>query len=372
MKPIVFDCGSCTCKVGFAGEDYPRTIFQTLVGHTSRLHSNKQTGVILAGNQLTQTEKLFITVRNPIQDGMVQDWDAMQQLFDYTFFNELCIDPREHSILLTELPFVPLKTREKMVELLFEQYQFPAVYIANHALLALYTSTRFTGVVVDIGDSATSIVPVYEGYLLQDAMQQQQLAGKSLENYLSKLLLKKGIRLKVDCNDAMQFARNIKESCSYVALDYERELELYKLGKVKSKCLQFPDGKEYVVDTECFQCPELLFHPLLAGKQLLGLVDLLWEGIQECPLNIHKILCENIVLSGGSMMIPGMKERLYKDLMEKIPRNIRLGISQLPDTRLSTWLGGSIVASLPSFEMLCMTFDEYREAGAKLIHERCF
>lgn len=39
--------------------------------------------------------------------------------------------------------------------------------------------------------------------------------------------------------------------------------------------------------------------------------------------------------------------------------------------RLSAWLGGTIFSSLPSFEKICMTLEDYNEKGAGWIQEIC-
>lgn len=61
------------------------------------------------------------------------------------------IDPQEHPILLTEAPMNPKKNREKMMEIMFEDYGFPAMFVQIQAVLSLYASGRTTGVVLDSG-----------------------------------------------------------------------------------------------------------------------------------------------------------------------------------------------------------------------------
>lgn len=73
-----------------------------------------------------------------MENGIVKKWDDMRHLWDYTFYEKMKIDTTGRKILLTEPPMNPLKNREQMCEVMFEQYNFGGVYVAIQAVLALY------------------------------------------------------------------------------------------------------------------------------------------------------------------------------------------------------------------------------------------
>ena len=80
-----------------------------------------------------------LEVNYPMENGIVRNWDDMVHLYNYTFGEEkLNIDPRQCKILLTEPPMNPHRNREKMIETMFETYQFDGLYIAIQAVLTLY------------------------------------------------------------------------------------------------------------------------------------------------------------------------------------------------------------------------------------------
>ena len=87
----------------------------------------------------------------------------MENIWHHTFYKELCVDPREHPLLLTEPPLNPEANREKMTEIMFETFYATEMYVAIQAVLSLYATGRTTGMVLDSGDSVTHAVPVYEG-----------------------------------------------------------------------------------------------------------------------------------------------------------------------------------------------------------------
>lgn len=67
------------------------------------------------------------------------------QIWNEAFSNQLRVDPTEHPVLMTEAPLNPKKNRERMMEILFETFQVPAMYVCVQAVLGLYATGRSTG-----------------------------------------------------------------------------------------------------------------------------------------------------------------------------------------------------------------------------------
>lgn len=131
---IVCDNGTGFVKCGYAGSNFPSHIFPSLVGRPIIRASNRMEDVevqdLMIGDEASKLRSM-LEVNYPMENGMVRNWEDMLHIWDYTFGEEkLNIDPKKCKILLTEPPMNPTRNREKMIETMFEKYEFDAAYIA--------------------------------------------------------------------------------------------------------------------------------------------------------------------------------------------------------------------------------------------------
>jgi len=92
----------------------------------------------------------------------------------------------------------------------------------------------------------------------------------------------------------------------------------------------------------------------------------------KCDLDIRKDLYANIVLSGGTTMFPGISERMHKEITALAPAAIKVKIVAPPERKYSVWIGGSILASLSTFQSMWISKEEYDESGPSIVHRKCF
>jgi len=370
---VVIDNGTGLIKAGYSGEEAPKVVFPTICGRPKVqgiLVGNEKREIFIG--QEAYEKRGILSIKNPIEEGQITNWDDMEKVWHHTMYTELKVQPEEHNIMLTEVPLNNKINREKTSQIMFEIFNVPGMYISPTAILSLYSTGKTTGIIVDIGHGSTHHVPIFEGYAFAHSILKTPLGGKDLNDYLMKILLEKGINLS--SNTEKELVKSIKERHCYVSMDFDKELkEANKTGSADVK-YELPDGEEIIIGTERFRCPEILFRPGLNGGEFVGIQEQCFQAIMKSDQDIRKELYTNIILSGGSSMFDYLPERLSKEIQKLAPSSTSSNVKviAMPERNYSAWIGASILSSLGNFQIMWITKSEYDDAGPQIVHRKCF
>jgi len=383
-KVVVCDNGTGFVKCGFAGANFPASIFPSMVGRpilrSEEKIDNVQLKDIMVGDE-AQKLRMMLQITYPLDNGIIRNWDDMQYVWDYSFHEKLKVTPSDCKIMLTEAPMNPQANRKKMIEVMFEKYGFKSCYIAIQAVLTLYAQGLLTGVVVDSGDGVTHIVPVYEGFSLPHLTRRLDVAGRDVTRYFIKLLLLRGYAFNRTAD--FETVRQIKEQVCYVGYDLELEKRLAQETTVLTKTYTLPDGRIIKVGGERFEAPEVLFEPHLIDVEGGGMADQLFDCINKADVDTRPEFYNHIVLSGGSTMYPGLPSRLEKEIrnlyLQKVLKGNRATFAKFkcriedpPRRKHMVFLGGAVLAEIMKDKNeFWMNKSEYEEQGEGVLR-KCF
>lgn len=421
VSAIVVDLGSHTCKAGYAGEDAPKAVFPSVVGTIDQMEvddsattdadKGKGKRKLYVGSQALGFRRDHMEVLSPLKDGVVVDWDIVDSIWDHAFRECLLVDPTEHPMLLAEPSSNTQQQRERTAELMFEKYKVPALFLAKNAVLTSFASGRATSLVVDCGGGSTTIAPVHDGYVLQKAVISSPIGGELLSDCLLKSLESKKIMIK----PRYSFKRKEMRPGEFqtIELDFPNTTESYKLYSQRviasdiKECVcrapdtpydeisysnipmtpyELPDGQTIEIGSDRFKIPDILFNPSLVqtipgmesftevAPSVRGLPQMVIDSINKCDVDIRRELFSSILLAGGTASMQQLKERLEKDLLEESPQAARVKVlasGNATERRFSVWIGGSILASLGSFQQMWFSKSEYEEHGASYVQRKC-
>lgn len=389
-RPVICDTGTGVIKAGWAGENEPSCMLANIVGRPQiragdNLGKGQQVLQDIMFGEEAQAARSMLSMTRPIKNGVIQNWDDMELLWDYTFKQLGVKDPADHKIVQTEAALNPPKNREKMVERMFEKYGFAAVNVSVQAILALNSQGLQSGFVVDAGDGVTHMVPVTEGFLEPSLVQKVNLAGRHVTDNLMKLLIGRGHPLNSTAD--FETVREMKQKLCYVAYDLEAERKLANETTVVDKQYTLPDSRVMRIGAERFLAPELLFNPHAGGSgEGEGIAEMVFSTIRKAELDNQKGYFAHIVLSGGTTMFPGFSSRLEKDVKQlyltKVlggdttrAKKYKVHVEDPPRRQHMVFQGASILADAheqssagnPDNTPWWISRKEYQECGAHVV-----
>ncbi|ODQ64086.1 Actin/actin-like protein [Nadsonia fulvescens var. elongata DSM 6958] len=525
VSALVIDTGSSWTRVGFAGEDAPKAVIPTYYGMRTTDVRNESTtedkiedkdkdGDLemkdaspensleqkntkksrFIGDESLHLPRSDCEIISPMEDGCVSDWDAITEIWDYALTHQLRVDPTEHPLLLTEQVWNSQENRKRAMEIVFEEINVPAFYLAKSAVCSSFASGKANSLIVDVGSAVASVTPVIDGLVLNKPACHTKYAGDYLNGKIFDMLVEQNVSInpryliqsktQVEPGQPSIFKRksvleSMKITESYHKFQSKLVLEEWKETMSQAlpfaytgaeqeepvyedRLFEFPDGYASVMSEVRFKTTEFLFDPEIieeatdfrpassttdfirtnekreitmeddevksdterettADKPLpdntiaktstdanvipsitateaataqpsiegainnefsapgrrphnLGLSSLIIDTINSCDVDVRSHLANNIVLTGGTTLIPGLADRVNNDVQAALA-GLKVRIYAPGNTierKHSAWIGGSILASLGTFHQLWVSKKEYEEVGIDKLLEKRF
>ena len=401
---LVVDCGSSSTKAGWGGEDSPSYVMPTLQSD-ARVQYPKKTECVeeyLVDFSVSSKVKAQYAVVNamgealnphPILRGAVKDWDQLDKFWKNVLEEVGVVNHSDTTnVLLIESCKSRASDRMEWAEIIFDSYRAPSLSIGNSSTMAMFAAGRTTGVVVDCGAGLTSCVPVFEGLALTHAVVSQDYGGQDISANLRRLMAE---RYKV--NLEMADARIVKERYAHVrgsrpgpgGSGSSSSTPVSGAGAKKTS-VTLPDGTDVVVDESVFsECTEQLMVDRNSPHG--GLLRQVCESLALCDEGIKRDLANNVIIAGGTSLLPGLGDRLVDELNRFALDDAQakglatpLPIRVMPSAayresgythqrKFASWVGGSIMSSLESFKDLKITRQEWEEgSGENALLTKCF
>ncbi|KAF8639990.1 hypothetical protein AX17_001236 [Amanita inopinata Kibby_2008] len=422
VAALVVDIGTSSLRAGYAGDDTPKAIIPTSYGYFTV--KQDQDAVMGDGTETSEQEakaKIHVgssgpsvwrngmEIGNPMNDGMIADFNPIPPLIRHALDDVMRCTPSEHPILVTEPTWNTQANRERMAEIMFEDFQVPAFYIANTGVLNAFAAGKGSALVIDVGQTMASVTPVVDGYVLRKGLSYSQLPtlihAHARHILTSPMPIRPAIELlphqliasktPVEPNATPKYTlrddrirgttngwrtwaeqREVDEWIQCVAGVLEQGWNDQAAAARPLRQYEFPTGFNTAFGSERFQIGEQFFwhsQQLVASNPNLPktIPALITESLRACDPELRQVLMGNVVLTGGGSLFPGFADRLHSELARSFQHVKIHAPGNTVERRYGGWLGGSILASLGTFHQLWISREEWQEHGKSIVGQRC-
>ena len=362
---IVVDLGSYQSKAGMSGDDIPRHFIPSLFGSLKTFDIKGHNIEFFVGSE-TKKRADPQSIYNPFKNGLITDSNDIEKLFKHIFTNEVQINPERKSVIVTTPLNAPLSQKDTIAQVLFEKFKISSLYMSTPTSLGLYLSSKFSGVVVDCGESFTQVSSIFDMNVIPQASNISPVAGNQLNTTLQKTL--KDVAYQFAGVNGRDAVRDFKEKHCIVLTSPDKK-------PTAPVDFTFPDGNMVQVNEDRYKAPEVIFSPEQFGIKANGISSMIYDSVMKSDIQLRPLLFSHIFLTGATTLMDGFAERIEQEVQNMIYKdnfNFTVHVSAHPKRANAAWIGGSIVGGLNVYPQMVAYADEYDELGSVLINRRFF
>eukprot|EP00764_Aduncisulcus_paluster_P011693 gnl/Carplike_NY0171/4624_a6281_287.p1 GENE.gnl/Carplike_NY0171/4624_a6281_287~~gnl/Carplike_NY0171/4624_a6281_287.p1 ORF type:complete len:409 (+),score=75.10 gnl/Carplike_NY0171/4624_a6281_287:6-1232(+) len=376
---VVLDNGYDTIKAGFLEGEL--NIIPAVIGiprYPQILPSHKGTKEFY-GEEAIKYAGICQLKRIRKRDGSL-DIDILERLWKYIFTSILDCDVTEVRVIVVERIGATTVERKMIATSLLVNLEVDAICFQCEAALPLFAHGKYTGIVISIGETQSSVVPVIDGYVKPDAVVRSDIGGQDLTNLFARLLRISG-KYSFSSHSDLETCKQIKElSCSCLSKPIADEIKshihdddsshivsiqdlfLGSMSFIESKTPQISSNlksilgkttKTVSIGSRHYECgperllvSEALFDPSLCGKPCLGIADAVFECVDMCDASQAEALLGCIVCSGGGTCFDGFGHRLLQELNTHKRKGLPISVHIGKNMKTVAWKGGSVIGGV--------------------------
>ena len=420
VMTLILENGAYNLKVGLDKDEKPKVIPNFISRYKSNYFSHTPNPILnllfplshprskterrrsFISNQLEECKDLSgLFYLLPFQKGYLVNWDTQRQVWDYVFGGDvLKIRPQDHGLVFSEPLFNFPSIQDTLNEIFFEEYKFKSLLRTPASTLSALNYTQSNPdslccVVIDSGYSFTHVVPYYRGKIISKGVLRIDVGGKLLTNHLKEIVSYRQLHVL----DETYVMNQVKEDVCYVSQDFYGDMETVRRKGQANTVLreyvlpnfstrrrgfireqiskpsshgQASEEQSLRLASERISVPELLFHPSDLGITQMGIPEAVCHSVSLTPKQMHPHLFANIVLTGGSALFPGFRERVASDVRKLAPDDYDVNVLKPEDPLTYAWYGGQLVSDVDGCpnHLTPVTLAEYREHGHFICYKR--
>lgn len=372
---VILDIGAAYTKIGFARETGPRSIIPSEINHP---HTGKPTRLW----NYQGKEDLYL---------------ILKEFIHKLYFKYLVVNPKDRRVVIVESVLCPILFRNTLAEVFFMHFEIPSlVYVPSH-LMALFTLGISTALVMDAGYSETSVLPVYAGVPILSACETISLGGQVIHRRIEAELMEKAL-VKTSDSDERFLAEILSEPLQESVLEDIKVRTCFVTPRARGLILQAHEARKQIKgnispdpDMEVLAPPPDVNYPLDGHKTVTipgtlrewapeilfeqdadnkSIATLVLDSLLRCSIDTRKELASNIIIMGGTAMLPGFKHSLLSEI--KMLLNDPKYSSQLPLKEIKfhsppakenfvAWLGAAAFGATEAVPSRSITKDQYRQ-----------
>lgn len=354
---IVLDLGLYQMKIGFSGDEAPRYNNISCVGYPKNeaITSSQENRQVLVGENALKI-KNFLTLKESINNDFSINFRTVEKILHELFYAQMKINIVDFPLFATMNSFFTYEDKKQLIEILFEHFNVPSVFLTSSGVTGIYAEGRTNGIILDSGHSGSSVIQVFEGLQIDNELVSNRKGGMNTRNQI------KGVTDKI-----------IQERCldkengksDYFDL-YGFKLDFTFYDELKNRCfnkdkfeIALPDGSNLDLLKSDFKC--------INDSNVENCGNLMMKLFDTTSNDYIGDLKENVFVQGGNTLFPHFESDLSNYLGSKKVKGVNIVQRNNDEKMFSNWIGASIYASLETTNDILVTRNDFNEQGADYV-----